>query len=49
MSDSLTPESLIAVKHGATVFLISSSTRLSNLARVIFNVRCLGPDASAVM
>ncbi len=49
MSESLTPASLIAMRQGSMVRWISSSTSDSNLARVIFIVRCLGPDWSAVM
>ncbi len=49
ISESLTPASLMAMRHGSTVFWISSSTSDSNLARVIFIVRCFGPDWSAVM
>ena len=43
------PASLSALRHGSIVFCTRSSTRLSNLARESFIVRCLGPDASAVM
>ncbi len=43
------PASLSAIRHGSTVFCTRSSTSASNLARVSFMVRCLGPDASAVM
>ncbi len=49
MSETLTPASLIAMRQGSTVRAISSSTRLSNFARVIFIARCFGPLASAVM
>ncbi len=49
MSPTLTPASLIAMRHGPMVFSIRSSTRLSNLARVTLIARCLGPDWSAVM
>ena len=49
MSDSLTPASLIAMRHGSIVRSISSSTSDSNLARVIFIDRCFGPLWSAVM
>jgi hypothetical protein len=37
------------LRQGSTVFWMRSSTRLSNLARDSFMVRCFGPDASAVM
>ena len=37
------------MRHGSIVRSISSSTSASNLARVIFIVRCFGPDWSAVM
>ena len=40
---------LIAVSHGLTLRWIRSSTRLSNLARVIFMAKCFGPDWSMVM
>ena len=49
MSDTLRPASLMAVRQGAMVRSIRSSTRLSSLARVSFRFKCLGPDASAVM
>ena len=49
MSESFTPASLMAMRHGSTVLLTRSSTRLSNLARVIFMARCFGPLWSMVM
>ena len=49
ISATFTPASLMAVRHGPTVRSINSSTRLSNLARVILIARCLGPEASAVI
>ena len=49
MSDSLTPASLIAMRHGSIVRSIKGSTSDSNFARVIFIDRCFGPDWSAVM
>ena len=49
MSDTLTPASLIAMRQGAIVRSISSSTRASSLARVSLMFRCFGPLASAVM
>ena len=48
MSATFTPASLIAVKQGPAVRLINSSTKDSNLARVNFKFKCLGPLASAV-
>ena len=45
----MTPASLIATRQGSMVRSISSSTSASSLARVIFIVRCFGPDWSAVM
>ena len=49
MSVTLTPASLIAMRHGSIVRSISSSTSASSLARVSLMFRCFGPDASAVM
>ncbi len=49
MSDTDTPASLMAVRQGAMVRSIRSSTRLSSLERVSLMFRCLGPEASAVM
>ena len=49
MSETLMPASLMAVRQGAIVRSIRSSTRLSSLARVSLMFRCLGPVASAVM
>jgi hypothetical protein len=49
MSETFTPASLMAILQGSMVRWIRSSTRDSNLARVIFMTRCLGPEASAVM
>ena len=49
MSETFTPASLTAMRHGSMVRWISSSTSDSNLARVIFIARCFGPEASAVM
>ena len=49
MSETETPASLMAVRQGAMVRSISSSTRLSSLARVSLMFRCFGPEASAVM
>ena len=49
ISAAVRPASLIACRHGSTVFCTRSSTSASNLARVSFMVRCFGPDASAVM
>ena len=46
---AVTPASFSACFTGPMVFWIRSSTRLSSLARVILMVRCLGPEASAVM
>ena len=43
-SESFSPASLIAIRHGSIVRSISSSTSDSNFARVIFIVRCFGPD-----
>ena len=43
MSSSLTPASLIAIRHGSTVRWIRSSTSDSSFARVIFIDRCFGP------
>ena len=43
------PASLRAALHGPTVRWISSSTRVSSLARVSLTLRCFGPLASAVM
>ena len=48
ISAAESPASLSACRHGSTVFCTRSSTSASNLARVSFIVRCLGPDASAV-
>ena len=48
-SETLTPASLRATRQGSTVRAMRSSTSDSNLARVIFMVRCFGPEASAVM
>jgi hypothetical protein len=42
-------ESFTAVRQGGMVFSMRSITSDSNFARVIFIVRCLGPDWSAVM
>ncbi|MNW21426.1 hypothetical protein D3C71_2223480 [compost metagenome] len=49
MSDTEMPASLMAVRHGAMVRSIRSSTSDSSLARVSLMFRCLGPVASAVM
>ena len=49
MSVTLTPASLIAMRQGSMVRSIRSSTSDSNLARVIFMLRCFGPLWSAVM
>ena len=49
ISSMLTPASFSAVRHGAMVRSIKSSTKDSNLVRVIFTTKCLGPEASAVM
>jgi hypothetical protein len=38
-----------AFKQGFTVFSISCATSASSFPRVSFMLRCLGPDASAVM
>jgi hypothetical protein len=46
---TVTSASLTAVRQGGMVFSIRSITSDSNLARVIFIVRCRGPDWSAVM
>ncbi len=46
---TLTPASLMAVRHGAMVRSIRSSTSASSFARVSLMFRCFGPDASAVM
>ena len=43
------PASLSALRHGSTHLFTRSSTRDSNLARVILMLKCLGPEASAVM
>ena len=43
------PASFNAMRQGSMVRFTSSSTRLSSLARVSLMLRCLGPDASAVM
>ncbi len=43
------PASLSACWQGPTVRWIRSSTSCSNLARVSWTFRCLGPEASAVM
>jgi len=48
MSLADSPASLSATLHGSIERLISSSTKLSNLLRVIVTFRCLGPVASAV-
>ena len=42
------PASLMAVRHGAIVRSISSSTSASSLERLSLMFRCFGPDASAV-
>ena len=44
-----TPASFNAFLHGSTVLFTRSSTKLSYLALVNFKVRCLGPEASAVI
>ena len=49
MSETDTPASFNAVLTGSNVALIKGSTNCSNLARVIFRVKCLGPDASIVI
>ncbi len=49
ISDADKLASFIAIRQGSTVRSISSSTRLSNLARVILMAKCLGPLASAVI
>ena len=49
MSAAVTPASCIAILHGSILRWISSSTKLSSLARVILMFMCLGPEASAVM
>ncbi len=49
ISPALRPASFSAAAQGSMVFLTRSSTSDSNLARVSFIVRCLGPDLSAVM
>ena len=49
ISAALRPASFSAVRQGPSVRSIRSSTRLSSLARVSFMLRCLGPEASAVM
>ena len=49
MSSRLTPLSFTATLQGSIERLIKSSTRLSNLARVIFTFKCLGPVSSDVM
>ena len=49
ISSMLTPASFRAVRQGAIVRSIKSSTNDSKLVRVIFTTKCLGPDASAVM
>ena len=46
---AVTPASFSACFTGPMVFWIRSSTSASSLARVILMVRCLGPEASAVM
>ena len=38
-----------ALPQGSIVRSIRSSTSISSLARLIFIVRCFGPEASAVM
>ena len=43
------PASLSAALQGFMVRLTRSSTSFSRSALVIFNVRCFGPEASAVM
>ena len=48
ISPTATPASLIAVRQGAIVRSISSSTSASSLARVSLMFRCFGPEASAV-
>ena len=42
------PASLIAVRQGAMVRSIKSSTNASNLERVSLMFKCFGPEASAV-
>jgi hypothetical protein len=49
ISVSLTPASLIAIRHGSIVRSIRSSTSDSNFARVIFIVRCDGTPLAIVM
>ena len=49
MSLTAKPASFSAILHGSMVRLINSSTKLSNLARVIFIAKCFGPEASIVM
>ena len=49
MSDTFTPASLIAMRHGSMVLAIRSSTSASNLARVIFIVRCEGAPLAIAM
>ncbi len=49
MSVSFTPASLTATRQGSMVLLMSSSTSDSNLARVIFMVRCCGAPFAMAM
>ena len=48
-STSVKSASFKAVLHGPSLFLTKAPTNDSNLALVILIIRCLGPDASAVM
>ncbi len=49
ISDTDKPASLMAILHGSIERVIRSSTSISNLARVIFIAKCLGPVASIVI
>ena len=49
ISAAVTPASFIAMRQGSKLLSTRSSTRLSNLLRVILIVKCLGPEASAVI
>mmetsp|Transcript_27894 Transcript_27894/g.70116 ORF Transcript_27894/g.70116 Transcript_27894/m.70116 type:complete len:234 (+) Transcript_27894:758-1459(+) len=49
MSLGLTPASFMQSRQGCLVRSSRESTRLSNLERVMVELRCLAPEASAVM
>ncbi len=49
MSETFTPASLMAMRHGSMVRSTSSSTSDSNLARVTFMVRCEGAPSAMAM